>query len=73
MAAADSAACLYEQHFGLADLSQTEALEILWPSGLRQCIERPPINKTIRIVEGRAGWEEVYKNKPLRLTAGNQS
>jgi len=65
--------CLpYEQHFGLADLIQTDALEILWPSSLRQRIERPPVNTTIRIVEGRAGWEEVYKDKPVGFPKGNQ-
>jgi len=51
----------YEQHFGLGPLRAANLLEILWPSGTRQSIERPPINTTIRITEGKAGWEEVYK------------
>jgi FG-GAP-like repeat/ASPIC and UnbV len=54
--------CLpYEQHFGLAALREAEALHVVWPSGLTQRIERPPINTTIRITEGKAGWELAYR------------
>jgi FG-GAP-like repeat/ASPIC and UnbV len=53
--------CLpFEQHFGLAALREAEALHVVWPSGLTQRIEHPPINTTIRITEGKPGWEEVY-------------
>jgi hypothetical protein len=38
-----------------------EALEIRWPSGLRQRVENPPVNDTIRVTEGRADWESVYR------------
>jgi hypothetical protein len=41
-----------------------DALEIWWPSGLKQRIENLRINTTIRIVEGKQEWEEVYKKKP---------
>src|SRR5262249_57721853 len=55
--------CLpYEQHFGLAALREAEALNIVWPSGLTQRIARPPVNTTIRITEGQAGWEAVYSS-----------
>jgi hypothetical protein len=54
--------CLpYEQHFGLGTGSAVDALEIRWPSGLTQRIENPPVNDTIRITEGQAGWEPVYR------------
>jgi FG-GAP-like repeat/ASPIC and UnbV len=54
--------CLpFEQHFGLAALREAEALHVVWPSGLTQRIERPPINTTIRITEGKPGWELVYR------------
>ena len=54
--------CLpFEQHFGLAGAGQADAIEIRWPSGLRQRIENPPVNNTIRIVEGQDGWQEVYR------------
>jgi hypothetical protein len=56
----------YEQHFGLGSVREANLLEILWPSGTRQSIERPPINTTIRIIEGKAGWEEVYKKSQLQ-------
>ncbi len=50
-----------EQHFGLANLTRVDALEIWWPSGLRQRIENPPVNDTIRITEGRNPWDLVYR------------
>ncbi len=52
-----------EQHFGLAGLTKVDSLEIWWPSGCRQRIENPPLNDTIRITEGRDGWDRVYKHK----------
>ncbi len=59
--------CLpFEQHFGLGGLSKVDSLEIWWPSGLRQRIDNPPFNDTIRITEGRVGWEPVYKRKPAK-------
>jgi hypothetical protein len=51
----------YEQHFGLGKLDKVDALEIRWPSGLRQRVEGLPINDTIRITEGQPEWEAVYK------------
>ncbi len=50
-----------EQHFGLGAATEIDALEIRWPSGLRQRIENPPVNDTIRVTEGVEGWEPVYK------------
>ena len=50
----------YEQHFGLKDLESAEAIEIRWPSGLRQRVENPPVNDTILITEGESGWQRVY-------------
>jgi tetratricopeptide (TPR) repeat protein len=50
----------YEQHFGLAKLEKVDALEIRWPSGLRQRFENPPANESIRITEGEARWELTY-------------
>jgi hypothetical protein len=49
-----------EQHFGLGANTTAESLEIRWPSGARQRIENPPVNETIRVTEGRDGWEPVY-------------
>jgi hypothetical protein len=61
--------CLpYEQHFGLGTLERADALEIWWPSGLRQRFEQLPVNTTIRIVEGEQGWSSVYSKKPVSRT-----
>jgi hypothetical protein len=49
-----------EQHFGLGQAKQIDALEIRWPSGLVQPVENPPVNDTIRVVEGETGWSRVY-------------
>lgn len=53
----------YEQHFGLGQLTEIETLRIHWPSGLEQWVENLPVNETIRIVEGEAGWQPVYSQK----------
>jgi hypothetical protein len=54
--------CLpFEQHFGLARTERVDSLEILWPSGRKQRFSDLPVNSTIRIVEGRSDWEDVYK------------
>ncbi len=52
-----------EQHFGLAQFDKVDAIEIRWPSGRKQRFDNPPINDTIRIVEGQDGWERVYANR----------
>lgn len=53
--------CLpYEQHFGLGPASEIDWLAIRWPSGLLQRLEKLPVNTTIRVVEAREGWQEVY-------------
>ena len=58
--------CLpYEQHFGLGAYTAIEGLEIRWPSGHVQRLEQLPLNHSIRVVEGQAGWEAVY---PSRLS-----
>jgi tetratricopeptide (TPR) repeat protein len=58
--------CLpYEQHFGLGRIETVDSLEIVWPSGVKQRIHNLPSNTTIRITEGRAEWEEVYKAKQM--------
>ncbi len=63
--------CLpYEQHFGLGKLDRVDAIEIWWPSGLRQRVEDPPINATIKIVEGKQGWTEVYRKKARPVSSG---
>ena len=52
-----------EQHFGVGTATEIEVLEIRWPSGLRQRIEKPPVNETIRVVEGEDAWERVYNKR----------
>ena len=50
-----------EQHFGLGHRDTIDALDIRWPSGLRQRFKNLAINQTIRIVEGESGYLPVRK------------
>lgn len=53
--------CLpYEQHFGLGTTAEADWMEIRWPNGLRERFDNVPVNTTIRVTEGKPGWEEVY-------------
>ncbi len=45
-----------QQHFGLAQLTSVDALEVWWPSGLRQRFEGLPVNQRVCIVEGESAW-----------------
>jgi len=58
-----------EQHFGLGTATEVDAIEIRWPAGLVQRVENPPVNETIRVVEGVAEWELVYSNRKLQAVA----
>ncbi len=61
--------CLpYEQHFGLGRRNGVvDAIEIWWPSGVRQRIAGPiAANNTIRIIEGDDRLENVYPNRLAR-------
>ena len=49
-----------EQHFGLGSARRIDEIEIRWPCGLVQRIESPPVNRTIRVIEGRTRWDYVY-------------
>jgi tetratricopeptide (TPR) repeat protein len=45
-----------DQHFGLANLTHVESLEVWWPSGAKQQFENLPVNAKIWIVEGQKLW-----------------
>ena len=63
----------YEQHFGLADWTKVDGLEIWWPSGLKQRLVNLPCNDTIRITEGQDGWERVYPKRRKHGTRANRT
>ena len=50
-----------EQHFGLGSISQVDAVEIRWPSGLKQRFQNLPVNATLQFTEGQADWHDVYQ------------
>jgi tetratricopeptide (TPR) repeat protein len=45
-----------DQHFGLADRTHAELLEIWWPSGLKQHFANLPANQKVWIIEGQSRW-----------------
>jgi hypothetical protein len=54
--------CLpFEQHFGLADLTKVDALQIRWPSGLVQRFNDLPANDTLSFTEGEGTWQRPYR------------
>jgi hypothetical protein len=55
-----------EQHFGLGQGRAVEAIEVWWPGGGRQRVERPPVNATIRVAQGEGGWT-LLKQGPAPL------
>lgn len=44
-------------HFGLGDHQMIDRLVVVWPSGIRQMFQNLPVNKHLRVVEGKV-WEE---------------
>ncbi len=66
--------CLpFEQHVGLGTAAVVDAIEIAWPSGLRQRIAGPvAANNTIQITEGDDRLEEVYAKRGRAVTGRTQ-
>jgi tetratricopeptide (TPR) repeat protein len=59
-----NAGCLpFEQHFGLAETTVIDSLEIHWPSGLKQTFGGLPFNRTLEFTEGSGNWKDVYAGK----------
>jgi tetratricopeptide (TPR) repeat protein len=59
-----------DQHFGLANLTCVESLEVLWPSGLKQQFNNLPVNDKIWITEGQSDWKRRENPFVMRLIAG---
>jgi tetratricopeptide (TPR) repeat protein len=53
-----------EQHFGLGTMEAIDAVEIRWPSGLKQRFTGLPINRTLEFTEGLFEWKDVYEKRP---------
>jgi hypothetical protein len=53
-----------EQHFGLGTIHTVDALEIRWPSGLKQRFEGLPVNKTLEFTEGLQRRKDIYGKTP---------
>ncbi len=44
-------------HFGLGTATQVEQVEIFWPSGRKEAVSVPGINRVVTLTEGQAGGE----------------
>jgi hypothetical protein len=53
-----------EQHFGLGAGRAIDEIEVWWPGGGRQRVAAPPVNATVRIVQGQDGWTLVKQGPP---------
>jgi tetratricopeptide (TPR) repeat protein len=62
-----------QQHFGLGQLTAVEALEVWWPSGLRERFENLPVNTRVRIVEGEGRWAAEPRGIVEETPAGGVS
>jgi hypothetical protein len=60
----------FEQHFGIGELRQVDAVEVRWPSGLRQRFEGAWLNQTIEFTEGETVWTDVYAKLRAKLLDG---
>jgi hypothetical protein len=50
-----------EQHFGLGEIAQVDAVEIRWPSGLQQRFDGLAINRTLEFTEGHGTYRDVFR------------
>ena len=48
-------------HFGLGPATKVDKLEIRWPSGLRETVTVPGVNRILTVVEGKGVLEEGKK------------
>ena len=53
--------CAPEAWFGLGHNSQVEKIEILWPSGIHQTLENPPLDVMMSMTEGQPGWNTLSR------------
>ena len=49
-------------HFGLGTATQVEKLEIRWPSGLRESVNVPGVDRILTIVEGKGVVDDKKKD-----------
>jgi len=55
-------------HFGLADASTVDAVEIRWPSGLIEPVSLPSVDRFFVIEEGKGIVPSVY-DEPAKASA----
>jgi enediyne biosynthesis protein E4 len=54
----------FRLHFGLANLQEASRIEIQWPSGIRQVMEKVKANQFLKVVEPLPGERLVPKRLP---------
>ncbi|MDQ3009855.1 MAG: CRTAC1 family protein [Acidobacteriota bacterium] len=53
-------------HFGLGSATAVIELTIQWPSGATEKIPKPPVNRSLTIVEGKGIVDDASKTKPRK-------
>jgi len=58
-------------HFGVGTATRIDAIEVRWPSGVRQTVHDLPVDQLVRIVEGKP-WSVPYSLLPDTQAFGSQ-
>jgi hypothetical protein len=53
-------------HFGLGNAREVSELVVQWPSGAAEKIGKPPINRSVTIVEGKGIVDDASRAKPQK-------
>ncbi len=57
-------------HFGLGDAADAGIAEIHWPSGVKETIKLPAVDRIYTVTEGRGITESLCGGKPCGVNAG---
>lgn len=53
-------------HFGLGAATEVKELAVQWPDGTTEKIAKPPINRSLTIIEGKGIVDDTSKSKPVK-------
>jgi hypothetical protein len=54
-------------HFGLGDSAKVDAVEIHWPSGVKQTLKLPAVDRIYTVVEGKGITAAMCNGKPCAV------
>jgi hypothetical protein len=54
-------------HFGLGDSAKVDSVEIHWPSGAKETLKLPAVDRIYTVVEGKGITAAMCKGKPCAV------